>query len=654
MCVVGVEYLSGFIFVISFSFFIYSLGVVLVDNNECDGYKFFIGYICYSFFVAIGGIVTQILDLPWFLFMIYLLIEIGIFLCFIIYKVHFKKKKLFLNGIKGYFCNNYFLFIILAILMIIVVIDYKGAWFNNHLDDGYYITKMANYPYVKNPSTFNYSTGFQGEISLVRCINTFEIEASVFIYLFHITPTLYARFFLAGFNYFLFLNMIMAFANAIFKNSKIKIKESNLQYFPVVAILFCFCDNFIRYFNLGYFFDSNQFASAMYYGSSIVRLMGIMMLLTPFLDSKKISIKMIVEVMCICLVLFSKSTIALPLIVLVAFIYILLTLFYFYKDYVVSVLMLVLFVLGNIFVYKFCNVNASNNYFFNNMLFVNIKSILIVPSVLFTCYSLVRGNVFVKRFSAILLCMILFTSTPVLSSVFSLLSVYTFAGARIITNLNYTFVIFAFIHLFAFLIDKFKAKFISKAFSISLLCLSVFSYLYSGGSLFYTPENGLEKFNILKSIKAIYHNPRFAPESTIALGQALDEYEENYNRDLNVLMTRLVVTDGTDHSLPIIVRSFIHSDKVHIISSLYRYDCPNYSAFKNFSEDDQLTFESYALYPNEEQLIVFSDMVNKYNINCLIMTNMVYDSDLKNLGFSLYKSIEYPISGISYYMYVLE
>ena len=64
-----------------------------------------------------------------------------------------------------------------------------------------------------------------------------------------------------------------------------------------------------------------------------------------------------------------------------------------------------------------------------------------------------------------------------------------------------------------------------------------FSYHLAGGSLFYD-ENKLSSSSLLHALNAIRHNPQFFPETTIELGNTLEEYVENNNKELNVIMTR--------------------------------------------------------------------------------------------------------------------
>lgn len=66
----------------------------------------------------------------------------------------------------------------------------------------------------------------------------------------------------------------------------------------------------------------------------------------------------------------------------------------------------------------------------------------------------------------------------------------------------------------------------------------------------------------------IAHNPEFMPETTIELGYTLQNYAEDNNKELNVIMTRLILSDGAAHALPIILRTYCPSEK-YILFQLY-------------------------------------------------------------------------------------
>ena len=247
--------------------------------------------------------------------------------------------------------------------------------------------------------------------------------------------------------------------------------------------------------------------------------------------------------------------------------------------------------------------------------------------------------------------LLVFTQVPILSGLYSALSIYTFVAGRGLTLINYTCLIYSFTVLCYFIS---KLKFQKTIFYVLCGCLfitSAFSYHLAGGSLFYD-ENKLSSSSLLHALNAIRHNPQFFPETTIELGNTLEEYVENNNKELNVIMTRLVACDGADHSLPIIVRTFCPSEKIHIISSIYRYGNPMSTQFKDFTEQDQEVFENYTVNPSRDSFSKLEVMVNKYDINCLIMPNDQYNDDVMSLGYTLVKTISNSYAGITHYIYV--
>ena len=61
--------------------------------------------------------------------------------------------------------------------------------------------------------------------------------------------------------------------------------------------------------------------------------------------------------------------------------------------------------------------------------------------------------------------------------------------------------------------------------------------------------------------------------------------------------------------------------------------------FKDFTEQDQEVFENYTVNPSRDNFSKLEVMVNKYDINCLIMPNDKYNDDVMNLGYTLVKTI---------------
>ena len=74
--------------------------------------------------------------------------------------------------------------------------------------------------------------------------------------------------------------------------------------------------------------------------------------------------------------------------------------------------------------------------------------------------------------------------------------------------------------------------------------------------------------------------------------------------------------------------------------------------FKDFTEQDQKVFENYTVNPSRDNFSMLEVMVNKYDINCLIMPNDKYNDDVMSLGYTLFKTISNSYAGITHYIYV--
>ena len=189
-----IEYITGIIFFTLFSIFMYIIGSVIIKDDERYSYKFIIGYLIYSFFVAIFGIIVQVFNLPWIMFEISMFIILISLAGFCIYKIKKFNIRIMPKDLKKFIYEHWFLFVLLLFLMFLTFFHFNSYWFNNHLDDSFYINKMSLFPYVKDAFRIIPSTGFKSASGLnPYIVNTHELEASFYIYILKMTPTLYLR-----------------------------------------------------------------------------------------------------------------------------------------------------------------------------------------------------------------------------------------------------------------------------------------------------------------------------------------------------------------------------------------------------------------------------------------------------------------------------
>lgn len=646
------EYIVGGIFFTFFSLFLFVFGTAIIKDNENYSYKFIIGYVFYSFFVAIFGILVQIFNLSWEIFKIYMILLLLMICIYSIYEIKKHKIKIISYKLKDFIFEHWFLFALLLFLMFLTFFHYNAYWFNNHLDDSYYINKISIFPYVKNASKIIPATGFvnAGGIN-AYIINTHELEASFYTYMLNMTPTLYARFFLSGFQYFILINCIYAFASKIVQILNINYNRKTLQFIPAIIVLFAFNELFLRNKGILYLQDSNQFANAMYYGSSIVRTMGIMMLLLPFLNEQKINIKMIIYVMIVSLVLLSKSTIALPLIMATVISYTLINIrnngFY---GKIIQIVLVVLLLLTNILLNSSSKVMEIGNYAFQNFT-RNISLIGFLPVIIVFILSFFFKSKVINKINYIFILLFIITSVPFLNNLISFFSFYAFVSGRTFTCFYYTLCILSCVYVYIFFfslnMQKSVVNFISMITILSLGIGNVYSIQQAGGSLFY--DDNLSSLNLIDSLKIIKNNNKFIPNSSLELGNILNRMTNESKQEINVISRELHTVNGSAYALATSLTSF--SPQIKSISAKFRYKGELENEFSAYSEKDQMIYEKFMFQFDNNIFKKFKNILNKYPVNCVILVVNDKDRYMQELGFYLYEDIIDENAGVSYYVY---
>lgn len=649
------DYVVGTILFSLFTLSLYILGTAVLTDEKNSAYRFIIGYLVYSFFVAVGGIIIQIMKLPWlafFIFMVILIIFLGVFSA---YRIKKYKIKIFPDGLKAFISEHWFLFIICLMLLLIMLLCFIPMWFNNHLDDGYYINKMAVLPYTNEPFNIIPSTGFLRESKFdPYTLNTHELEASFYIFISKITPTVYARFFLAGFNYFLLANCVYALAKKILDSLNITYNKKIIQFIPAIVILFAFNEIFLKKYNLMFLQDSNQFTNAMYYGSSIVRTMGILFLIIPFIDKPEITWKTVVAVVGISIVLISKSTIAIPLIFSVSLAYLFVSfLIEGGKKRWIALGGLVIFVIASYVIGNTSGVYEVREYAtrcFTN----NASDLVFIPTAIIFGSSFFLKSRLIKKYNLILLGILILLSAPLFSNITSLCAVYAFVMGRANTAIFYTFVITAYIYIYIMFVKvKLRSMLIyiySLTSVITLTLGAAYSISIAGGSVFYDENGEVSACSLSNALSVIWHNKKIAPESTFLLGASLNRLAELVDEEVNVVMRELDIVDNTTHALATSITAF--APTVHSVSAVFRYGpAPQNSGFEEYSGEDQVNYEKFVFELGEDSFKNFSSTLSKYPINCVVLPSFGYDEYMKKLDFYLYDNVVDEHSGKTFYIY---
>ena len=511
------SYIVGIPLILFLILYFYSFGSVLTKNSDSFAKNIVIGYIIYSFLLAILIIPIQLLKMKWQYSLIsFFIIIIGTisFTAFGLYKY---KLNLFYGSFKKWIKSHYFLFVITIVLMLIYLLQYDLIWINNHLDDGYYLVKASTLPYVQNPYAMNYSTGIDWFSTTFDsyALSTIETESSIWIYLFHMDPVIYCRFFLNAFNYFLAACTVTWFSNEIIQYFDIKIKRDHIQYISTILLLFSFEYTIMQRTGLMVVQDAWQFSSAMWYGSSITRVMGAMWIISSFINKTELTFKEVLFAIVVSVSLISKSAVALPVIILFGFSY-LITFGFFTDSKIWKGISLSLIVISLLSGFILPNVESRNTVIINNVLSNKYSLILWFFIIIFFVGLYQFKNITTKKISVILTLSFLMMIIPELNDFFENLSLYDFVAARALTTWIYTFIIYGGVIFFC-LIQKYLIKYFKIIFTSLLVLFSAFSVL----------TTCFVYGNPLRTYYHIAQNYHLMPENTVLLSKKLNELSKD-------------------------------------------------------------------------------------------------------------------------------
>ena len=186
-----------------FTMLLYALGKAVDIKEESYSVKFIKGYLVYSFFVAIGGMSVQLLHLKYRIFFAYMSVVLLLAVLKIIYSIK-QENYIKIVTLKNFVKCNWFLIVLTIILCYMTFYYYRAFWYGNHLDDGYYLTKIATIASGCENNIDNIPVGVGKGLGITYLLNTWEIESAFYIKMLHVTPSLYIRLFQSGFNYYLF------------------------------------------------------------------------------------------------------------------------------------------------------------------------------------------------------------------------------------------------------------------------------------------------------------------------------------------------------------------------------------------------------------------------------------------------------------------
>lgn len=323
------NHILTFVFLI-FIFYLYWLSGEFVADFFDLKIKNSTAYIIYGFisvfFISfVIGVPCQFLRLSWYVYFTLFCIFLFLFFIFLMWK-KYKNISTFINKFKEnldkekiieHIKNNWIIYIFVFLFTLFSVSNVM-ALYEFDYDDAYYIAKVVNSIGTPALMNENYYTGeLIKSIDITRLLNTYEITYAAFSSIFHINPAYFCKVSMVIHNYTLFALAIKQLASFVTKRKA--------QYALLPFLVFLIGSGFLMENNTFIpirSYDLWQFQNAIWYGSSVIRVLSIpiMCIVCIPLIENKMTIKNIIFVGIICCSMMSFSTIFLPILIVMLFI----------------------------------------------------------------------------------------------------------------------------------------------------------------------------------------------------------------------------------------------------------------------------------------------------------------------------------------------
>lgn len=653
------SYLKGTIFVIVYALFLFITGnAILIKKHKSMPLKILVGYLINTFFLSIGGMLTQFFLLPWRIFFIYVLVFDG--LCLVIsLLLLFKNRDILTFSIKEFFKNYWVLLFCLIVLALLTPLYSVQFGFNGYRDDAYYITKMFVYPHMDHLYYREFTDGSKMIPYFwdLRNFNTFELEASVYLYLLKIPSTLFARLFLATANRIIVISSIYVLGEKFNEIMNWHLKKYYLQFFGLVILIISMNYNVIGIKHVAYYRDGWIMNFSNHLGTYIIMSCAFIWLFLIATQDKWNLIKKFIAFVIVSTVLISKSGIALPFIV-ASFLAYLCILVYKKNKMFIFPLLIVYTLVGHFignggrrFIPPEIYFSEAHIDFFAD----NFTSILTIPIVIFVFYVLIKNHK--NSITLYLGILITLLGLNIINNIVELASQYSFVLGRTIASLCFFMIMLGFILAFGLVLTESKLHIKGTLKTLSLVLVSLFIL----GSTMYLKDGNLAQ--IKYEIKLYKNNPYLTPNYVIKLADGLNEIDKKYNTRMYVLLPYDRIYDIRLNDT--VFYNYVNYQNSIMVAGAIRQFAPNIvpisnilrmggmyldDGIKGFGVGDARIYVDYLNENSPKNYHRFKDMLDRYpGINTLVFYDNQRTDSLKKLGFSYQKHV--ADSNLDFYIY---
>ena len=597
-------------------FVMHAFGNRLIKST-CFAKNFIYGYVLYIVLCSLIGICTQFFSLPWKLYEWSMSI---IFILVTVFSFYKREWKFSLDALKKHY-KEYGLYNgMAAILVCLGLIYIYYQWLNNHIDDAWYLGKVKMVPEVDNMSTLYYPTGFTYPADYVRMVNTFEIELAFFSHIMHISPSVFVKVGQSFLMYFIILNVFhLLYQKLLYKN--LSIDQYFISVIMLAMLIFGWYHELLAGKEVLYLHDSWQFNTAIWYGSSTVRTMSLVLLLYPFMDNVQFSLKKGVYYVLTCVFLMTRASQAIPAIYLATAAYICYQMLIQAqkRKQIYGFIVVILIAMAVIPMSETCVIMQDVIWM---VLKNNVTSILLMLTVLMIALSFQLKNNTIQRWNIWLIIMAILMFMPRINTLFLRFCIYDFVVARTTTLYFFTLVGTGFCYMGYFLYQLLgngkKLYLLYGCMSLYLICVPV---LYIQ-----------QIYGVKHAVSVLLQNPKLIPQSTLDLSKELETYQQEIKEDLYILAPAVVSLDGTVHSFAAMLR--YEAPHIYVVGAVPRYSgMLENNKFYGYTQREQDVFE-YFNNGTDMDVEKMNALFQSYPINCLIVTNLqAKQMAMRKLGF---------------------
>ena len=238
------------------------------------------------------------------------------------------------------------------------------------------------------------------------------------------------------------------------------------------------------------------------------------------------------------------------------------------------------------------------------------------------------------KLNILILTMACLALLPQCNDVFEKFSIYGFVGGRAWTALVYLFIIVNTSYFLAIL-QKIKLHEmlpcgLAFALFIALSGQMVYAHILEGGNL--VTEDLVQGTDLTTCFQVFKENTKAVPNSTMYLGEALEELAAEEGSTIRVIMPKFVIENKAYHCLAVSIRAF--APDIVSVSANERFRVNTDETISTYFQEN---YDAFITEPNDKEKVeAFGKEIQGRSIDCIVTLRPDLEEPMKELGYSYY------------------